>query len=349
MKKFRDLVVMISAPGGQFIPGLIACLRENGERNIKIIGVDMDKDDSILQMVDNYYVVPRANDPKYVETVLEICKKEKVDVYLPVMSAELQKLLDNKDRFEAIGTKVSVSEGDAVKIATDKLALYDFMAENNLNPPKYKRVNNIEEMKNAFVELGYPQNAVCVKATQSSGSRGIRIVDPKKSRYDILFNEKPNSFFISYEELIGILSEKDTMPEMMAMEYLPGMEYSVDLLAENGKILYIAGRESNVNLASIPQIATLAKNDEAYDIATRVIEKLKLDGNADLDFKFDAEGHPVLMEINPRIAATMQIFMQGGLNLPYLRIKHLLGEELPKIDIKYGVKMHRRYIEMFSK
>ena len=55
------------------------------------------------------------------------------------------------------------------------------------------------------------------------------------------------------------------------------------------------------------------------------------------------------MEINPRIAATMQIFKEGGLNLPYLRIKMLLGEELPKVEIKYGVKMRRRYLEMFSK
>ena len=45
----------------------------------------------------------------------------------------------------------------------------------------------------------------------------------------------------------------------------------------------------------------------------------------------------------------MQIFKEGGLNLPYLRIKMLLGEELPKVEIKYGVKMRRRYLEMFSK
>ena len=92
----------------------------------------------------------------------------------------------------------------------------------------------------------------------------------------------------------------------------------------------------------------MSYNQEAYDIAEKVTGALGLTGNADLDFKADAEGHPVLMEINPRIAATMQIFKEGGLNLPYLRVKHLVGEELPKIDIKYGVKMRRRYLEMFA-
>jgi len=135
---------------------------------------------------------------------------------------------------------------------------------------------------------------------------------------------------------------------MMVMEYLPGEEGSVDLLADHGKIVYMAYRESNVNLASIPQEATLSKNEEAYEIAETVVKLLELDGNADLDFKNDINGHPVLMEINPRIAATMQIFTMGGLNFPYLRIKQLLGEKLPKIDIKYGIKMKRRYIEMYS-
>ena len=138
------------------------------------------------------------------------------------------------------------------------------------------------------------------------------------------------------------------MPEMMAMEYLPGEEGSVDLIADNGNIIYMAYRESNVNLASIPQEATLSDNEEAYQIAREVVRSLGLTGSADLDFKYDRDGHPVLMEINPRIAATMQIFKVGGLNLPYLRIKQLFGEELPKVGINYGIKMKRRFLEMFA-
>lgn len=53
------------------------------------------------------------------------------------------------------------------------------------------------------------------------------------------------------------------------------------------------------------------------------------------------------MEINHGIASTMKIFKEGGLNLPYLIIKELLGEELPNEKVKYGVKFKRRYLEMF--
>jgi len=52
--------------------------------------------------------------------------------------------------------------------------------------------------------------------------------------------------------------------------------------------------------------------------------------------------------LNPRIAATMAIFKAGGMNLPYLRIKQLLKEDLPECKIKYGVRMVRRYTDMFT-
>ena len=345
----NDLTVLVSACGAQFMPGLAYCLKNNGERNIRIVGVDMCSDLTILQMVDSYYQVTAAEDSSYIDRLLEVCRKEKVDVVLPFMSSELIPLIERKNEFESLGTKVSVSDKASVEITTNKFKFYEFLKNHNLPVPRFAVVRRAEDLIPACEACGYPKSAVCVKATDLSGSRGIRIVKPDISRYDILFHEKPNSFFTTMEELQSTLSERGTMPEMMAMEYLPGIEGSVDLIADDGKILYMAYRESTVNLHSIPQSGELKYNPEAYEIAEKVIAALRLSGSADLDFKNDSNGNPVLMEINPRIAATMRIFMEGGLNLPYLRIKQLLGEEMPNIRIKYGIKMKRRYLEMFSR
>ena len=344
----KDLTVLVSACGAQFMPGLANCLKQNGERNIRIVGTDMSIDSTVLQMVDVFYQVPGATNPNYIDILLDICKKEKVDVVLPFMSVELLPLIERKKEFESIGTLVSVSDRDSVILSGNKYNLYSFLKDNNIPVPKFAHITTADDLVPACVSCGYPESAVCVKATDLSGSRGIRIIKPDVSKYDLLFNEKPNSFYTTMEELLSTLHEKSAIPEMMAMEYLPGVEGSVDLIAEKGKILYMAYRESTVNLHSIPQVAELKVNNEAYEIAKKVISELKLTGSADLDFKNDINGNPVLMEINPRIAATMRIFKEGGLNLPYLRIKQLLGEDLPKVDIRYGVKMKRRYLEMFD-
>ena len=75
------------------------------------------------------------------------------------------------------------------------------------------------------------------------------------------------------------------------MKYLPGEEYTVDLLADHGKVLYIAGRRNPVMLMSISQETILEKNERAYQIAEQVVSKLGLDGNIGLDFMFDADGY----------------------------------------------------------
>ena len=344
----RDLTVLVSACGYQFMPALADCIKDNGERNIRIVGTDMNYDETILQMVDAFYQVPKALDPNYIPRVLEICDKEKVDILLPTMSAELIPIIENMAEFDSRGIKVSVSNRRSIEICNNKLRFYQFMKDNGLPMVDFYEANSVEEVKEAFKKLDYPNKPVCMKALELSGSRGIRIVDPSKSRFDILFGEKPNSVYISYEELIEILSEKEKMPKVCVMEAMTGSEFSIDLVADHGKVLYMCGRQSNTIIASIPQTATLFKDERAYKICEDVVRLLEIDGQADFDFRYDKDGNPILMEVNPRIAATMKIFKEGGMNLVYLRIKQLLGEELPEIDVKYGVKLVRRYIDMFS-
>lgn len=343
----RDLTILITAAGSPSAPGLINCLKNNGERTVRVVGTDMKADATIEQMADVVRLVPPASASDYVDSLLKVCEEEKVDVLIPGISQELPQLQNRKAEFEAIGTKVSVSDGEGLLIANDKIALYEYMKANGFSIPNFRVVKDITEFEKACTEIGYPLKAICVKMKDGSGSRGIRLIDPKKSRFDIFIGEKPNSFFTTYDDMISILKEADEIPELMVMDYLPGLEYSVDLLADHGKTLYIVGRESNIINASIPQEATLAYNEEAYDISLKIVESLKLDGNVDLDFKFDENGHPQLMEINPRLAATLSVIAAGGCNLLYLRVKQLLGEELPDITVNYGVKLKRRYHELF--
>ena len=74
MNKLKDITVMVSACGYQFMPALADCLKNNGERNVRIVGTDMNYDETIMQMVDAFYQVPKAKDPNYCDIVLDICE-----------------------------------------------------------------------------------------------------------------------------------------------------------------------------------------------------------------------------------------------------------------------------------
>lgn len=119
----------------------------------------------------------------------------------------------------------------------------------------------------------------------------------------------------------------------MVMEYLSGDEYDVDLIADNRKVLYMAGRKNPIMVMSITHESILERNDEVHKIAKEIVEKLKLDGNIGLEFKLTEEGSCRLLEIKPRIDAAVSIFVASGFKLSYLQIKHLLGETLPDINV----------------
>ena len=53
----KDITVLTTACAAMFMPGFFRCLKENGERQIKIIGVDMAADPMMGQLLDGYYQV----------------------------------------------------------------------------------------------------------------------------------------------------------------------------------------------------------------------------------------------------------------------------------------------------
>ncbi len=348
MSKFKDLTVLVTAAGNVFMPGTAFALKNNGERNIRLIGADMNKDDTILQMFDKYYTVPRGDSPQYVDIIYDICKKEDVDIVLPIMSVELNALSRAKEKFKKAGIVISVTDINSLETANDKLKLFDYMKSNNITCADYMSVSSFKELEKAVNVLGYPNKPVCIKATNGSGSRGFRILDSNKSKFDLFFNEKPTSCFSTLDDIKEILSSKANFPTIMVMEYLPGTEYTVDLLADKGKVLYNCCRKSLNMENSIMLDGIVENNTDVLDICKQVTEKLKLDGNIGFDVKERADGTAVIMECNPRITAGISLFTAAGVNLLYLRIKQLLGEELPKAEPKTGVKMKRRWKEMFS-
>ena len=344
----RPVTVMMSASGSQFAPGIIKCFKDNGEREIKVVGGDMGTDPTNKYLVDKFYRVPAVKDPSYAYVLLDICKKEKVDIFFPQMSAELPVLLENISRFDDAGIKVSITRNDSLYIANNKLRLFEFMRENNIPVSNFAVISSLADFDKAIREVGYPEKPVCVKLTESSGARGVRVIDDSKSRYHIFAHEKPDSFYISYEDMKKTLEDAYEFPELMVMEYLSGDEYNVDLIADNGRVMYMAGRRNPVMVMSITQESVLEKNEEAYRIAEQIVEKLGLDGVIGIDYKFAEDGSCRLLEINPRIDATVSIFAAGGLNLPYLQVKHLLDEELPEVEVRYGTRLKRRYMETFT-
>src|SRR3990172_7590424 len=108
MNKTRRCTVLLTAGGGAGVPGVIRCLRNNGERDIRIVVTDMSPDTASFYLADNAYLVPSANDPDYADSVLEIVRRENVDIVFVSIVYEMLPLANRRADFEKAGTYLNL-------------------------------------------------------------------------------------------------------------------------------------------------------------------------------------------------------------------------------------------------
>ncbi len=343
----KTITVLITGAGAPGAPGVIKSLRQIKERKIKIVGVDVRKDAVGSVLADEFTTIPLATKRNYIGSLLKVAKKFKADVILPLNTAELVTLAKNKELFIKNEIKISISPAESLKIANNKYLLMKTMR--GIVPlPQFYLVKSFNQFKKAVLKLGYPKKIVCFKPPVSNGQRGFRILNAKINRLDMLLNQKPTGVITTLEEVSPILKKAKIFPEFLVMEYLPGEEFSVDVLAKDGKSLIIIPRSRDYIKMGISFEGTLKRNKRIIDYSKKIVEKLNLNGNIGFQFKNNKRGIPILIECNPRIQGTIVINTFAGANLVYLAVKLALGEKIKIPKVKWGTKTIRYWEEIFK-
>jgi carbamoyl-phosphate synthase large subunit len=160
-------------------------------------------------------------------------------------------------------------------------------------------------------------------------------------------NEKPNNVYISFDEFISICRSGTYFPELIVMEYLPGEEFSVDVLVQNGKFIAAIPRSRDHIKMGISFVGTVIKDEEIIEYSKRIVEGLKLNGNIGLQFKRDINGIPKIIESNPRVQGTIVLCSAAGMNMVYDAVRIGLSEKIVIPEIKWGTRMIRFWDELF--
>ena len=311
----RPLTVLLTASGVPGSAALIRALRENGERELRLVGTDMSELASGRHLCDAFHVVPAGSDPGFVDALVEICGREHVDAVLPQSSYELQALAEHKERFG--DTRVLVASPEAVRRSNDKAETYALLDAIGVRGPAWRRVTGANEVASAARELGYPDEDVAFKPLVSSGSRGFRVVSAAADRRRQLLENRPGvAEALRLEELVELLGDDRT--EALVMELARGPERTIDGIAHRGRILLGHPKTREEMRAGLAMYFQALEDPELMDVAAKIAAELELDHF----FNIQLVGEAVI-EINPRIST---VVYQEDLNLPYLGIKHALGE-----------------------
>lgn len=315
---------------------LILCLRNNEDNvDVKVYAANNRKEDLPSEsLCEKTFVLPNIRDKGYIQSLLQICKQYNISIIIPKLSAELELLAKNKSLFEYNRIKVSVSSLDSLKIANDKIELSRKYSQYMPVQIVAKSIQDVIDFKNRC-------NTICCKISNAWGGKGFAVVDDIKCDDVSYFHAYGKKHFISFEQLCRVV-DKNKNHAIILQEYHAGLDYTVSLLADHGKILYMCGYVGYLLEFGCILYGEIRHNNSAYNICTKIVSDLKLDGNVGVDFILNDDDSVVLLEINPRINATVSLVSKAGCNLPYLRCKQLLGYNVNNVNCEINDKLKIR-------
>lgn len=129
---------------------------------------------------------------------------------------------------------------------------------------------------------------------------------------------------------------------VMLCEYLPGHEYTVDCFTDRkGQLLFVGPRTRDIIKMGISFQSKTCRSTEMERIAHILNTRLKFRGLWFFQIKERASKKPMLMEISSRIATSMGLYRQLGVNLPLLSAYDALDMDVEPMLQEFPITLER--------
>lgn len=242
----------------------------------KIVCADMSELTPALYEADAYYKIPGIKDEKYLDTVLDICKREKIDAALSLIDPELSILSKNEESFSELGVKLICSSYELCERALNKMQMYNWLCEHGYHCAK--SFDNTEDFYSALNagEISFP---VFVKPICGSASDSIFKVSDK-------------------EELEFLFARKNGL---MIQEYLKGYEIGADVYVDmiSKEVVSIFTKKKILMRAGETDKSVSFKDEKLFELVERFSEESGWVGELDIDI-INVDGEYYISEVNPR-------------------------------------------------
>lgn len=277
-----------------------------------VYAVDLDPSRSAAcHRADDHGTVPRADDPSYVERLLELCAAWKIDVVVPTIDTELLPLALARETFAARGISVAVSSPEVCRTFHSKRETAKFFVNKGVTTPAI-----IDDLERAEFPL-------FAKLDDSSRSVGAGRVD-------------------SFAAAVALRAKN---PAYVFQPIVEGIEYTVDAFVDRrGEVLGVVPRcrlevrdgEVSKGLAvKAPEIIAAVRDlcaSTAGAYGTMTVQLFQL-----------PDGSLSFIEVNPRFGGGYPLTMHAGADFALYLLTDVRGEALRYDDSWHDGTMMLRY------
>ena len=266
----------------------------------KIVATDSSYLSAGFLMSDFNEVIPEADDRSFLQRLLEITKNHKVQVLLPTSGYDIYSYSEHRKILLERGVVPIVSDRKSLEICRDKMQTYHHLRHDFSLPTTTDEPNDIQQ---------FP---IIAKPRFGKGSRGV--------------------IKIENESDLKHVSSKTN--ELIYQEFLPGTEYTIDVLCDlNEKPLIAVPRIRIQTKAGISTKGKIVRDTKLEEICMEIARRIRIRGPCCIQMKESSDGTLKLVEVNPRMGGGTIFATLAGVNFPALLLDLVEGKEIVMPEI----------------
>lgn len=313
----RRPAVLVTGAGGPAGVAVVRRLLALGER---VVAADADPRAAGAALADAAVVLPRADDPGYVDALVAAATAHGVDALVPTVAEEIAVLRPVAFWLSAAGVASWLPDVAAVQLCCDKALFARRMADHGVpHPTTAATVDELDAVVGPWV----------VKPRAGRGSRGVQLLDGRT-------------------EVVAALRAD---PDLVAQTRLTGREFTADaLVARDGELLTVVPRWREETKAGISVKGTTFDSAEVTALVAATLDAVGLTGPANVQGFVGPDGRATVMEVNPRFSGGLPLTLAAGADVvaAYLTGIRSPGTPLAPLHFTPGVAMSRYFAETYT-
>jgi len=319
------------------------------------VGTDITKASYGLSLADKSYIVPVASHPSYIDTLIDIIRRNNIQVLFHGSEPELKAISENRDIFKAEGVLIPINSKTIIDLCMNKFEMIQLLKSKGIKVPATFLISSIKDINQIAT---YP--LVCKPHIGSGGSNNVFLIQDSREFYlltEYLLNYL-NSFIV--QEYIGDANSEYTVGVLTDFEgnLIDSIAVKRQLNSALSTRIRLPNKTANLDLGDTLIISSGISQGEIgrFKEVTEFCEMISTTvlfskGPLNLQCRL-YKGDVFIFEINPRFSGTTHLRALAGFNEPDILIRRYILQQsigTNRICYKKGIilrSLSEKFLEM---
>ncbi len=267
----------------------------------------------------------------FADEVVAFVRTHPTRVVLPASDGSIAALLPRRTELAGLGCTLALPSDASLEIANDKDRTLEVAQRLGIDGPKTVRIEGLDDVAPVLSQFDFP---VVLKPTISWAAHSL--------------NRLQATEVTSLAEASAVTKTfLDAGAAALAQQWVGGRREGVTMFVLDGEVraafAHLEHRTTPALGGASVLRESIAMPEDLYKSSVRLVTEVGIEGLCEVEFRRDAEGRPLLMEINARLAGTIETALQAGIDFPLMVWQWAMGRP-PTDDATYKTGVRMRWL-----